>query len=278
MPNIPTLSEYMGSLSRLTPPIDPTLDSPFAGEIQAAAASLAGMEEITAPALISWVTEHPNWVYSLGLAVGMSQEKLKNTLRQKFGTAGWITLARTQPTELISMLVDDFALLGALEAQRNRQYGFGDVLVARAGTRLTAIAGATAGRKLEDAIEAAARELGLPYETRTRFVGRSNRTAPCDLVIPNGKDAVIAVAAKGFDSTGSRLSDAVREINEMVDVRQSRQYIMAVVDGIGWHGRINDLRRFHRLWQGQEINGMYTLASLHVFRSDLRQAARVHGF
>jgi len=42
-----------------------------------------------------------------------------------------------------------------------------------------------------------------------------------------------AVAAKGFDSTGSKLTDAVREIEEMADVRQARQFIMAVIDGRG---------------------------------------------
>lgn len=277
MPDIPTLDQYLASLERLTSLVDPTVDSPFAPELKAAAASLANLESITAPALIEWISEHPPWVYALGLAVGMSQEKLKNTLRRRFGVAGWVTLARTKPAELIEMFVDEFALIGALEAQMHRQYDFGDILTTRSGTRLTAQAGAKAGRKLEDAIEAVARGLNLPYETRTTFVGRSNRRAPCDLVIPNGEHAVIAVAAKGFDSTGSKLTDAVREIQQMVDVRLSRQYIMAAVDGIGWLGRVNDLRHFHALWEAQEINGMYTLADLDTFREDLRQAAVVHG-
>ena len=62
----------------------------------------------------------------------------------------------------------------------------------------------------------------------------------------NGGNAAIAVAAKGFDSTGSKLTDAVREIEEMADVRLPRQFIMAVIDGIGWKSRQSDLRRIYR--------------------------------
>ncbi len=45
--------------------------------------------------------------------------------------------------------------------------------------------------------------------------------------------APIAVAAKGFDSTGSKLTDSVREVEAMADVRLPTQFIMVVIDGIG---------------------------------------------
>lgn len=57
----------------------------------------------------------------------------------------------------------------------------------------------------------------------------------------------IAVAAKGFDSTGSKLTDAVREVEEMADIRLPAQYIMVVIDGIGWKSRIGDLRKIYHL-------------------------------
>lgn len=87
----------------------------------------------------------------------------------------------------------------------------------------------------------------------------------------------IAVAAKGFDSTGSKLTDAVREIEEMADVRLPRQYIMAVIDGIGWKSRKTDLQRIHHLWETGQIDGMYTLATLVDFRHDLEEAATLRG-
>lgn len=115
------------------------------------------------------------------------------------------------------------------------------------------------------------------WQTRTRFVGRNSRTAPCDLVIPNGDNAAIVVAAKAFDSTGSKLTDAVREIEEMADVRLPRQYIIVVIDGIGWKSRKADLRRIYDLWASEQIDGMYSLANLGRFREDVERAARLRG-
>jgi hypothetical protein len=277
LPDIPTFAEYLASLGRLTAHADPTAAAPGASQIKAAATSLAALEQITMTTLTAWANEHPSWVPALGLAVGLSQEKLKNALKHRLGTSGWITLARERPGDLVKMLDEDFDLVRLVEVQRNRHYDFGDILVARGGTRQTATAAGASGRKIEDEIEAIARDLGLPCETRTRFTGRNNRTAACDLVIPSGDRAEIAVAAKGFDSTGSKLTDAVREIEEMADVRQARQFIMAVIDGIGWKNRVNDLRRIYALWESHQIDGMYTLATLNRFRHDLHEAARLRG-
>jgi hypothetical protein len=277
LPEIPTFSEYLASLGPLTLYADPTAFSAEAAEIKAAAASLAALTDITTGTLATWASEHPSWVSVLGLAVGLSQEKLKNTLKHHLDTSGWITLARERPADLVRMLENEFDLVRLIEVQRARSYDFGDVLVARAGTRQTATAAGASGRKIEDEIEVIAKALNLPYKTRTRFTGRHNRTAPCDLVIPDGQDAEIAVAAKGFDSTGSKLTDAVREIEEMADVRLSRQHIIAVIDGIGWKNRVNDLRRIYTLWETRQIDGMYSLATLDSFRIDLQNAAVLRG-
>ncbi len=204
----------------------------------------------------------------------MSRERLKNVLRHKFDTSGWITLARKRPEDVISALDADFGLLAQLEAQRKRTYTFGDVLMARAGSRQSAGAAIAGGRGVEDALEHVAEELGLPCEPRTRFVGRDSRTAPSDLAIPKGgEDALIVCAAKGFDSTGSKLSDAVREIEEMAEVRRPTQFVFAVIDGIGWKSRQADLRHIYELWQSNRIDGLYTVGTLDSFAVDLDNAA-----
>lgn len=273
MPSIPPFDDYVSSLGRLTAHVDPVAASGSAAQIKEAAESLAALGEISSATLETWVANHPAWVPVLGLAVGLSQEKLQNALKDRLGTRGWIMLARQRPGDLVAMLEQDFDLVRLVTVQRQRSYDFGDVLVARAGTRTTATRAGASGRKIEDEIEAIAVDLGLPYELRTRFTGRSSRTAPCDLAIP-GSQAVIAVAAKGFDSTGSKLTDAVREIEEMAEVRLPRQYIMAVIDGIGWKSRLADLRRIYTLWESQQIDGMYSLATLDQFRQELEKAAR----
>ena len=131
------------------------------------------------------------------------------------------------------------------------------------------------GRQVEDEIERIVHSLGLPCEMRTRFVGRANETASADLAIPaGGTHAQIVVAAKGFNSTGSKLTDAVGEVETMARVRRPTQFVMAAVDGIGWKNRRADLQRLYDLWADGSIDGMYTLSALDRFRIDVGAAAR----
>lgn len=114
---------------------------------------------------------------------------------------------------------------------------------------------------------------------RTQFIGKGNLTAPCDFAIPSdGKDALIVGALKGFDSTGSKLSDAVREIQSMVNARTPRQFIYVVIDGLGWLRRRADLKKIYHLWETRMIDGIYTLKRLNAFRNDLLDALKRMGF
>ncbi|UVO12405.1 hypothetical protein NM962_21525 [Mycobacterium sp. SVM_VP21] len=271
-------ADYLGGLGRLSAHIDPLAATPETDAIRRAVESLAALPTIDRASLTDWVTTYPRDVPVLALFVGLGQEKLKNALKHEFDTAGWVLLARNRASELIDWLDDAYFLVPQTVAQLHAQYGAADVLIARAGTRAAAAAAGQQGRHVEDEIEAVVKGLGLPYETRTRFVGRSGRTAPCDLVVPNGSAAEIVVAAKGYDSTGSKLTDAVREIEEMAEVRTPRQFVIAVIDGIGWKNRVSDLRKIHQLWNDREIDGMYTLGTLDQFRNDIEDAARLRKF
>lgn len=277
MTPIPTFDEYLATLGQLTAHIDPTSSTSDAEDIRAATRSLAGLSSVNESTLAAWVFTYPTRVPVLGLVVGLSQERMKNVLKDGFGTSGWVTLAREKPIELVRWFDTTFDLLRLLTVQQDRTYEFADVLVARAGTRVTATQAGKSGRKVEDELEAIARDLGLPYSTRTRFAGRNGQDAPCDLVIPGNGDAQIVVAAKGFDSTGSKLSDAVREIQEMASIRRPTQFVLAVIDGIGWKSRVSDLRKIYALWSNGDIDGMYTLATLDTFGDDLARAARLRG-
>jgi hypothetical protein len=268
-------ADYLGTLSRLSAHIDPLASTDETDAIRAAAVSLAALAVISRKSLAKWAAANPHDVPVLGLLVGLGQEKLKDALKHTFDTSGWVLLARNNAAELVDWLDNSYDVVAQANAQLHSTYGIGDVLVARAGTRAAATAAGAQGRKVEDEIERVAKELGLPYKTRTTFTGRNGRTAPCDLVIPNSDSAAIAVAAKGFDSTGSKLTDAVREIVEMADVRLPRQFVIAVIDGIGWKSRAADLRRIHQLWVNQQIDGMYTLATLDQFHDDIEDAAKL---
>lgn len=266
---------YVASLSQLDKPFDPTVPTAASEEIRALATHLSSLPRMDRDVLRAFIEEQPDAVPVLGLAVGLTRERLKNVLKHHLGSTGWITLARQRPGDVIAMLDTEYDVVRLVDEQRGRAYDFGDVLAARAGGRRTAAAGQETGRKVEDEIEGVASSLGLPYELRTRFHGRRGATAPCDLAIPaGGEEAKIVVAAKGFDSTGSKLTDAVREIEEMADVRLPAQFVMGAVDGIGWKSRAADLRRIYELRDQDRIDGLYTLNTLGEFRADLHDAAR----
>ena len=130
------------------------------------------------------------------------------------------------------------------------------------------------GKKVEDAIEELVSALQLPYVMRTRFQGRGNETAPCDLAIPSGgEEAMIVIGMKGFNSTGSKLTDPVGEVERMANVRLPKQYVYAVVDGIGWLSRQADLKRIFSLYQNKQIDGIFTLSHMHILKSELMEAA-----
>ena len=268
-----TFDEYLASLSPFVPQ-SPGAEPQALDLCQGATKTVTSLSPLDRESLADAVASDPDIAPVLAAVVGLSQERFKTWLRGKFGTAGWITLGRTRAQELTNALDNDFALITLLEAQSSRAWTWGDVLARVMAPRQHAGGWVQQGRDLEDAVEKVVSDLYAEYVPRTRFTGKGGQTAPADFAIPNGADALIAVAVKGFDSTGSKLSDAAREIEQMVEVKTARQFIFAVVDGQGWVRRQGDLRRIHDLWARQLIDGMYTRGQLEDFRAALADACR----
>jgi hypothetical protein len=242
--------------------------------VHALVEELQAAGEPSRESLAAFVSRYPDSVPVLATVAGLTREMLKNQLRHRLETSSWNKLARTNARALIETL-DEFGLVARLSEQIRRSWTFADVLVERYLWSQRGASGAIGrGRGVEDRIEAVVRRLGMPLDLRTRFAGRAGMTAPCDLAVPAGGDrAQIVVAVKGFNSTGSKLSDAVREIEAMAEARLPKQYVFAVIDGIGWKSRQADLRRIYELWDRRSIDGLYTLAHLERFESDLSSAA-----
>lgn len=236
--------------------------------------ALHGAGEPTRESLAAFFAAHPDSIPVLATAAGLTREMLKNQLRHRLGTSSWNKLARTDPQRLVDTL-DEFGLVRRLFGQMHREWTFADVLLERYLWSQRGASGAIGrGRSLEDQVEAVVQKLGLPMVLRTQFRGRGGASAPCDLAVPaGGEQAQIVIAMKGFNSTGSKLSDAVREIVAMAEARLPQQFVFAVVDGIGWKSRQSDLRRIYELWDRRSIDGLYTLAHLDRLEGDLRSAA-----
>ena len=179
MSNPISLADYRSNLRSISDWVNPTFVTPEMERITSAGRSLSHLRMFDVATLTTWVQQNPREAYVLGLVVGLGQEKLKNRLREAFGTTGWVKLAREKPQDLITWFIATFELDRLLTEQLGRTYSFGDVLVARAGTRVTAAQAGKSGRKLEDLIEEIAIDLSLPYATRGRFIGRNLLTAPC---------------------------------------------------------------------------------------------------
>lgn len=270
-----SFEEFLDKIQPVSPP-DPLggndLD-PLADEV---AQAISALPHITRESLASTIRNNGKWVPVLSLCVGLTQEQLKNLLRHRFKTPSWNSLAQNRPEELISYLDEHFGLVKAVENQRNKTWSFADVLKERLRwSRSRGVRSTTRGRLLEDAIEQILQQLELPYVMRTKFKGRGQETIPCDFAVPEGgTKAMIVGAAKGFDSTGSKLTDAVREVEKMAQVRNPLQFVFVVVDGIGWLNRQSDLRRLWDLFNEQLIDGLYTMSMLDQFKVDLSKAAQ----
>jgi hypothetical protein len=270
----PTFDEYLAMLSAVAPQL--VSREPEALELcSRATKAITVLDPIDRDGVATLVEVEPDLLLVLASVGGLSQERFKTWLQSNFATAGWIVLGRQRAGEVIEAMDEQFALVDRLKDQAEREWTWADVLARGMSSRQRASSAVAQGRALEDEVEAVIELLGLRFQPRTRFQGTAAATAPADFAIPGGgSDAVITVAVKGFDSTGSKLTDARREIEEMAKVRKPTQFIFAIVDGNGWHRRISDLRRIHELWENNEIDGLYSRASLDDFDAALQLAAR----
>lgn len=254
----PAFDEYLTTLSAVAPESSP--GDPEALDLCVRATTvIESLEPLDRENLAAAVEVEPELLPVLAAAVDLSQERFKTWLQRQFSTAGWITLGRKRAQAVISSMDEEFDLIASLGSQSSRQWTWADVLARVMAPRQRAGSAVRQGRDLEDEVESVIQKLEVDFQPRTRFEGAGGATAPADFAIPSGgSDALITVAVKGFDSTGSKLTDARREIEEMAKVRRPNQFIFAIVDGHGWLRRQNDLRRIHALWTANEIDGRTT--------------------
>jgi hypothetical protein len=277
-----TFGDFLSGLTFAKPRATPSDKAKAGGEklrqdASEAANAIVALPTVDRASLAELIRGNPTWFPMLGSCVGLGQEQLKRQLHHQVGGSGWITAARKNPAVLIDFLDERFGLVTAIQEQRGRGWTFADVLVERVmWSQRSGSSAVTVGRGLEDIVEGVIKDLGLPYDMRKRFTGRDGRTGPCDFAIPGPLDkAQIVGAVKGFDSTGSKLTAAWKEIEDMAQVRLPTQFVFAFIDGIGWRGRQADLRRIFELWSRNLIDGLYSRARLDEFRRDLEEAARL---
>lgn len=217
--------------------------------------------------LASLIAEDPISIDVFRLFMGASQDVAGHRICAQLGwkPCVWSALkkrARKDATAFAAGLVE----LGLAEKMWNmvgRAWTVNDLLYDRYGSgRGRAVSGQTRGRALEDAVERLLTDRQIPFERGVTFVGREDIAAKCDFAIPNRHRPFVVIEAKGFEATGSKLTDLLGDVLKIKDAKDYHTFFFVVTDGRGWFNRQSDLRALVDLHQKGIIDMIYTAARL----------------
>ena len=227
-------------------------------------------------AVAALLKEFPPALDVVRLIAGEGQEPMAHRLSDALGgkRRGWTalrSLAHRKPEEMASALVD-LGLPPLLHEQITRPWTINDVVVERYKLgRGRAIAGQSRGRGLENEVEAILREIPVPFESRVTFRGATGVTAKCDFAIPMRDQPKIVIEVKGYEATGSKLTDFLGDVLKIKQAKGYHTYLLVVTDGRGWFNRKSDLKRLVDLHLDGTIEMIYTRSRLSHLKSDVRQ-------
>lgn len=210
------------------------------------------------------------------LFIGRAQEPVAHEICAQLGrsSGNWADLkkvAKRDPARMASVMVS-LELPGLIAAQLNRVWHAQDMLVERYQlTRGRAISGQSRGRSLENDVDLVLAELLVPCDRRATFTGREGKTAKSDFAIPGKNHPKIVIEAKGFEATGSKLTDFLGDVLKISEAKAYHMYFFVVTDGRGWHNRESDLKRLISFHHDGLIDMIYTRARLPELARDVKQ-------
>lgn len=227
----------------------------------------------TAADLAALLEETADFLDVCRLFIGVSQETAAHQISAHLPPPprSWTALrrlARDAPSTLADALVE-IGLPAVIFTDMHKQWTTEDVLTDRYRmSRGRATAGQARGRSLEVKVEEVLRPL-VPFEPRVTFTGRKGVTAKCDIAIPTRNHPKIVIEAKGFEATGSKLTDFLGDIRKIIDAKESRTYFFVVTDGCGWLHRSSDLQHVVDHQHTKDIDMIYTSARLTQLAHDV---------
>ena len=126
---------------------------------------------------------------------------------------------------------------------------------------------------MEDFVEEILLEL-FPREqvaARCRFTGAKGlTTAKTDFAVPSAEDPSILIEVKGYGATGSKQTDVLGDITQIVENKRHDTVFLLVTDGITWKQRPSDLRKIVAFQNEGKIARIYTKSMAEELRTDLR--------
>ncbi|HEY3836983.1 MAG TPA: DpnII family type II restriction endonuclease [Bryobacteraceae bacterium] len=210
------------------------------------------------------------------LFIGRAQEPVAHEICAHLGrsSGNWGDLkkaARRDPAKMASVMVA-LEVPALIEEQLNCVWRSEDMLVERYQlTRGRAMSGQSRGRSLENEVDRVLAELGILCEKRKTFTGREGKQAKCDFAVPSMMHPKIVIESKGFEATGSKLTDFLGDVLKIGEAKAYHMYFFVVTDGRGWHNRESDLKRLISFQHDGLIDMIYTRARLGELGRDVKQ-------
>jgi len=212
------------------------------------------------------------------LFLDLSQDRLLNETGLKGITGGFDSIRRKSRTDAakIADVLEDLGLIDAIETHMVHEWTLQDVLWDRYGhMRGRAMAAQKRGSALEDAVEEVLIELRAEkilsnYIRGGNFINSSGQEAKADFIIPKKKVPRIIIEAKGYEATGSKLTDVLGDILKVLEIKDIETHYFIVTDGIGWHRRKSDLQKIIDHHQRGEIDMVYTIKTLPALKMAIR--------
>lgn len=218
----------------------------------------------------------PNFLDVCRLFLGHSQETVAHMICAQLSckSTGFVNLRRLAQKEPARMaaVMDELELPDLIHKFTTKTWTTKDILVERYRmSRGRAIAGQSRGRGLEDEVQKVLTEKGIPYQRGVTFTGQRGETAKCDFCIPTKDHPKIVLEAKGFEATGSKLTDFLGDVLKIGQAKEYQMYFFVVTDGRGWHNRQSDLKKLVEFHEQGVLDMIYTRARLHELADHVKQ-------
>jgi hypothetical protein len=247
------------------------------GDVRAAVGRLRAIDRpIAEDDLSALLRERGSFLDVARLFLGQGQEPVAHRIcaEMKAPSMTWARLrgvAYREPERMARALLG-LGLADVIGQHLDHRWEVEDVLIDRYKmTRGRAIAGQRRGRGLEDEVEAVLKAAGVPFQRGVTFVGKKGATAKCDFAVPSKDQPKIVIESKGFEATGSKLTDFLGDVLKIVQAKGYHMYFFLVTDGRGWRNRVSDLRKLVEHHQNGDVDMIYTSVRLSQLGAHVRQ-------
>lgn len=213
------------------------------------------------------------------LFADLSKDAFQGTLPELLGAGGAGVKRYMADRERYLDALVSMGIASAMTDVINRPLTWHDLLRERLkGGRGRAVRGQARGRSLEDFVEQIVRRVFADgFDVRCSFVGRDRqRTSKADFAIPSRDDPRIVLESKGYAATGSKQTDVLGDLRDIIATKRPDTTLLFVTDGLTWKRRLNDLRKIVELQNGGEVARIYTRAMAAEMEADLRTLKAEH--